>query len=235
MKFFYLIGILLLLGLTGCAKPGSFTDTLVPAPEYNVVNEKYVDSDPSVVWDKIVGEISKSYFMINNIDKESRIINISFASNEADDYVDCGTSHVNVQMSSLNKIGRPQYDIVVCDANELVVESGALNQGGIMAPIICEHKRRPTLEGRMNIYVAPQGSGTLVTVNTRYITTIKVSTVCHFYAPAGNLVQTKNMNDSIYTCSFDSKRAANCETPDGKTLLCRSKGQLEEEILSLID
>ncbi len=235
MKFHCLIGILLLLGLTGCAKPGSFTNTMSPASEHNVVNEKYVETDPAVVWDQLVGEISKSYFMINNIDKGSRIINISYASNEADDYVDCGTSVVNVQMSSLNKIGRPHYDIVVCDANELVIETGALNQGGIMAPIICENKRRPTLEGRMNIYVAPQGSGTLVTVNSRYIVTIKLSSVCHFYAPAGNLVQSKDMGNTSYVCSLDSKRPELCEAPDGKSFMCRSKGRLEEEILSLIN
>ena len=228
--------LLLLVGtlhVIGCATPGSTTHTYARGNSYDVKNEKFINASPEAVWDTFVRELSKSYFMINNIDKESRIINVSFSSDNAAEYVDCGKGETKVTKSMLNKRGLDFYSFNICEKNQLVIEDGALNQGGIMAPIICDVFRNPSLEGRMNIYVAPENGGTLVTVNCRYIVTVSITNDCEYYAPAGNLVQTNRKKDS-YTCSLDSKRPSSCETLKRESIFCSSTGKLEQEILSLV-
>lgn len=229
MILFLIFGII----LAGCATPGSFTGYHHAANPYSVTNEKYVDTSPDTVWDSLVKEISKSYFMINNIDKESRIMNISFSSSNVCDYVDCGQGEIKVKKSSLNKRGMELYEFDICDSNKYVVDNGYMDPSGIMAPVICDVSRKSTLEGRMNIYVAPDGNGTLVTVNCRYIVTINLSDNCEYYAPAGNLVNVQQNRDS-YKCSLDSKRPFPCEPLKGDPFMCHSTGNLEKEILSLV-
>ncbi len=228
--FLLLVGALCI----SCATPGSTTHTYVRGNSYDVKNEKFINASPEVVWDTFVRELSKSYFMINNIDKGSRIINISFSSDNAAEYVDCGKTESKITKSMLNKRGLDFYSLNICEKNQMVIEGGALNQGGIMAPIICDVSRNPSLEGRMNIYVAPENGGTLVTVNCRYILTVNFTNDCEYYAPAGNLVHTDRKKDS-YDCSLDSKRPSSCETLNGKPIFCSSTGKLEQEILSLAE
>jgi len=220
--------------LGGCATPGITTNFHHDADSYNVSNEKYVDTKPGIVWDNLVKELSKSYFMINNIDKESRIINVSFASDAVSSYVDCGDVEIRVKKSTLNKTGKELYKFDICDAvDNIIVEGSSPNSGGVMAPIIVTGKRVPSLKGRMNIYIAPQGGGTLVTVNCRYIITIELSQHQKFYAPIGNLVGTREHRDS-YTCSLDSKNAHLCRPIKGDSFMCHATGLLEKEILSLV-
>ena len=188
----------------------------------------------SLVWDILVKELSKSFYMINNIDKESRIINVSYSSNDVCNYIDCGSVHVDVQKSSLNKIGLSAYDFNICESNSYITESSAPNQSGIQSPIICKNKRRPNLEGRMNIYLAPEGSGTLVTVNSRYMLDINLKSECDFYAPAGNLVD-RRQEENSYECSFDSRKPSLCHPAKGDAFMCYSTGTLESEILGLIN
>ena len=219
--------------VSGCVSPGKSTFRMIEANENIVKNEQYFNQNPSLIWDKLVKELSKSFFMINNINKESRIINVSFSSNNACNYVNCGHFHVNVKKSTINKIGRDFYDLKICESNSYISEDSSKNQSGIPMPIICLNNRRPKLEGRMNIYVAPEGNGTLVTVNSRYILDIKLKSECDFYAPAGNLVG-RNQSESSYECSFDTKKPDQCQPAKGDSFMCYSTGNLEIEILSLI-
>jgi len=220
--------------ISGCATIGSTNNQFIEAESYNVTNEKYFDKDPSLVWDKLVRELSKSFYMINNIDKESRIINVSYNSNNVCNYVDCGSVHVDVKKGSVNKFGQDSYDFKICESNSYISESSAPNQSGIKSPIVCSNRRKPNLEGRMNIYLAPEGNGTLVTVNSRFILDIKLKSDCEFYAPAGNLVN-RHQYEKAYECSFDSRKPSLCDPDTGSpSFMCYSTGNLESEVLGLI-
>ena len=220
--------------ISGCVSPGKTNTNFIDATKHSVKNEKYFEKDPGVVWDILVRELSKSFFMINNIDKESRIINVSYSSNNLCRYVDCGKVNIEVKKSTLNKMGQSSYDFGICESNSYITEGSSPNQSGIPAPIICLNTRRPKLEGRMNIYIAPEGKGTLVTVNSRYVLDIKLKAECDFYAPAGTLVGSRQENMS-YECSFDSRKPDMCQPAKGEPFMCYSKGTLEREILSLIN
>src|SRR6266446_73629 len=79
--------------ITGCATPG--TSHLGYAPPENsakIRNEVVVSKPFDSVWDSFVRNLAKSFYVINNIDKQSRIINVSFATDTPETYADCGIS-----------------------------------------------------------------------------------------------------------------------------------------------
>src|SRR5690349_12455540 len=79
--------------LSACATPGTSTFKYTePAPNAAINNEKIVSKPFSDTWDILVRELAKSFFVINNIDKASRIINLSFSTQQPKEYVNCGKS-----------------------------------------------------------------------------------------------------------------------------------------------
>jgi hypothetical protein len=94
----------------GCATQGISTFKYVgPARFFEVKNETVVEKPYTQVWDGLVKELSKSFYVINNIDKESRIINLSFSTNSPSEYVDCGK--VNRTYSQGGKTEEYNYDV----------------------------------------------------------------------------------------------------------------------------
>ena len=79
----------------GCATPGTSTfDYTPPQKPTKIQNETIVSKPFETVWDSFVRELAKSFYVINNIDKQSRIINVSFSTDTPETYVDCGiTTH----------------------------------------------------------------------------------------------------------------------------------------------
>ena len=56
---------------------------------YNVSNTITVNKSKEEVWKELIPQIGKNFFVINNLDKESGIINISY-SGDPERYIDCG-------------------------------------------------------------------------------------------------------------------------------------------------
>src|SRR2546428_522669 len=76
----------------GCATAGTQTSDIAPAQQQHVDNEVIVPGSSDVTWDRLVQRLSRGFYVINNIDKASRLINISFSSNTRQEYIDCGTT-----------------------------------------------------------------------------------------------------------------------------------------------
>src|SRR5579864_3356990 len=84
---------ILLLGAASCAPVGTQTYSITPAPQVKVENDQTVPSTSDATWDRLVRQLSRGFYVINNIDKASRLINFSFSSDAPQDYVDCGSTH----------------------------------------------------------------------------------------------------------------------------------------------
>ena len=95
--------------ISGCATQGVNSMKYTEPEMVKINNEITVDKPYSVVWDSLVKQISKSFYMINNIDKESRIINISFTVNNPENYVDCGKTTRTYGYN--DKVESFQYDV----------------------------------------------------------------------------------------------------------------------------
>lgn len=81
------------MGLCGCA---SKIDTqLTPPQEYQIENSKVFHQPYDKVWRATVESIGESFFVLENIEKHSGIMSLSFFAKEPADFIDCGTVHDN--------------------------------------------------------------------------------------------------------------------------------------------
>ena len=150
--------------LTGCATTTGVPSTL----SYTAPSERAVDNsillvkEPSEVWDELVEDLATTFYVINNIDKESRLLNVSFSeTNRPSEYVDCGTSIRTYEY----KGDITRYEYLTSDSTFYYYNNG-LNADALPYSVT----RSTSLDGRANIYVAPNpAGGTIVTVNSRYI------------------------------------------------------------------
>lgn len=215
----------------GCATQGVSTYNYQDKQPVTIKNELSVNKPYSMVWDGVVRELSKSFYVINNIDKESRIINLSFSSNSPVEYVDCGKTKRFYTQGSKKESW--EYD-VAGSASFKVAASQQEHPAFANYAVI---RREPSLEGRANIYVAPDdknSSNTVVTVNTRYILTQKVKGEAFAEHISGAVHPRGRLQDETFTYTFNTNRPGKLEAGGGEYVTCFSKGKLEEEILDMV-
>ena len=216
--------------VSGCATQGINTEQHVDSPVIKITNEITVNKPYSQVWDGLVKQLSKSFYVINNIDKESRIINISFISDKPTDFIDCGKTHRTYAQG--DKIEQYDYE-TAGKANFKMATPQKLNNywaGFILA------QRDTSIDGRANIYVAPDERNpatTTVTVNARYILTIKSRADVYGQHANGNVIFVRNVPQNDVTISLNTNKPETHVFRDG-SVVCFSKGTLENEILSMV-
>ncbi len=201
--------------LAACAGLGGRTDYIGPLSEAtNTMNVKVIERSREAVWNSTVPELGKQYFIINNLDKSSGLINISY-SGDPERYIDCGRINSYVK----NARGERTYDFA---------GSKAQQSYEIMNPAagLFFVDRRMNLEGRVNLIFEEIGPmKTRVTANTRYVVN-RTQEVRDMQGVA------RTFSHSI---SFNSGRGASFPAnADGQSASCVPTGALEREILSAI-
>lgn len=189
--------------VSGCATSNM---SYVPPSEPIITNTKTINQPFDQIWDKMVKELSSDFFVINNIDKSSRLINISFSTDKPSTYVDCGITNRSFE----NARGKQNYRYATADSTLYTFT----NTNGV----VFNASRKTRLEGRANIYVAPEAAGTNITVNTKYVLNVQTSAFNVNGVPAGN---------ETSTIDFSTK------TPQrgGSTIGCNTLGVIERKIL----
>ena len=221
----------LVVALSGCATQGTNSSQYSEGSRTKVSNEATVDAGYSAVWDALVRDLAKSFYVINNIDKESRIINVSFTSSEAENYVDCGrTQRTFTEGTLVNR-----YDYAV--ASKSTFKVAARQQEHPAFSNYAVFVREPILEGRANIYIAPyagDANRTTITVNARYVLNIRVKGEAFAKHISGNIHTRGRVPEENFTYTFNTSSAASKDAGNGVTVTCSSKGRLENEILGLV-
>ena len=206
------LAVLVAVALAGCAgKVDYFKPGVVMATSGNF---KTLNKSKDDVWKNAVPELGKQFFVINNIDKDSGLIDISY-SGDPEKYVDCG----RVVSFVKNAHGERIYDFAGSKASQ---------QYEIMvSPHLFNIARQMKLDGRMNLVFEEVEQGkTRVSANTRYVVERKFVVV-----PISNGIP-QSMADSV---SFNTgTRGAFQLTRDGQGTECIATGTLEQEVLSLI-
>jgi hypothetical protein len=179
----------------------------------------------------MVANISASFFVINNIDKESRIINLSFSADDPEDYIDCG---ITERTSELNgEVKHFSYQVAGDSHYQMAANWGAYQNLGALADV----QRDLSLEGRINIYAAPKGpEATRIAVNARYILTGKTSGRVVGYNAFGQVAQTSAIPEQSTSISFNTSTSgsANWGTPaEPLEVKCISNGTLEKRLLGM--
>ena len=201
------------IALAGCAGK---VDYIRPTTQISPgQNTKVIQKPRDVVWATSVPALSKQFFVINNLDKSSGLINLSY-SGDPEKYIDCGriTSFVK------NAQGERTYDFAGAKAQQ---NYEVMNPGVGLFFL----DRRMSLEGRVNlIFEEVDANTTRVTANTRYVVT-RTQIV---RAAGGGFPQ--NSNNSI---SFNSGGSAPFPANQrGEFAECTARGVLEQEVLSAV-
>src|SRR5699024_5728367 len=151
----------------------------------------------NAVWDQLVERLATGFFVINNIDKASRLINLSFSTDTPDTYVDCGHSHRHFSFRKQSK----DYNYVTAGDSQYKAAGkwGAYKN----LPVVYKVKRNTSLDGRINVYVAPvNDKQTKVSVNVKYIMGFAVSGIALGYNAFGRLQSKERIPKTNNTVSF---------------------------------
>ena len=153
--------------------------------------------------------MGSTFFVKNNLDKESGFINVSYTGNP-ERYINCGTINSYVK----NARGERNY---IFPASTAYKEYESMINGNLLF-----YKRKMNLDGRANIIVQEiSATQSLVSVNTKYVVTKDIE-----------IYDTQNrnhhMNDTISFITNGSGTFTNGGT------ICYPTGQFEREITSAI-
>ena len=133
----------------------------------NTDNSIFLKESKDKVWVKLIDGIGKSFFVINNIEKDSGLINISYGDDPCR-FISCGTLNSYV----LDVQGKRNYKFPACIGNLFII------------------RRWITLDSRASIIVQKRNNGTLVKVNAKYVV-IKNAKI---YDPSYRLIRTELSN-----------------------------------------
>lgn len=194
--------------LVGCVKHRY--EYTPPTRAYEVQSTIFVEKPRDEVWKKVLAGLSSNFFVINNMDKESGFINISY-SGDPTRYVDCGELYYYFE----NVHGPREYRFPAAapNANYVAVANGnnAINM-----------YRTMSLEGRINLLIQQEGAGTKVTTTVKYLLTKRMG---------GQSFTGQMLAPSTETITFNSGPGG-AAFPAGTE--CRPTGVLESEILALL-
>lgn len=197
--------------LTGCA---GVTKISPPGNYPAGVNVKTISKPREVVWNTAVPALGKQFFVINNLDKSSGLINISYSGNP-ERYIDCG----KITSTVSNARGERHYSFPAASANQTYEVMNNMQLFFI--------NRKMKLEGRMNLVFEETGPNeTRVSANTRYV----VSRTAEVRNTQG---ASRTFSESI---SFNSgSRETFPKSADGQGVECTPTGALESEVLAIIN
>lgn len=195
--------------VSSCAHKFQYTQ---PKMNYNVIKSKTVNMSKDQVWKKIISKLSETFFVINNIDKESGLINISY-SGDPQKYVDCGEIYSYIE----NLRGKRTYQFPASSAHQ---------EYEIWEDQLMPVKRNMSLEGRINIVVQEiEPEKTQVSVNSKYIITKEFSVYRTDYNTYQGFWQKSSETFSFNTGGKGTQSSIEC--------ICN--GELEKSILDLIE
>lgn len=207
-----ILSIIPILFFAGCAGSVNYTKPLNIAKKDNsIIINKPID----VVWKNAVPELGKQFFVINNLDKSSGLINISYTG-DPEKYIDCG----NIRTSVTNLQGTRTYFFPASRASQFY-EIMNINAGGLY-----QIRRTMSLDGRMNLIFEDLNNGqTRVTANTKYVVT-KTFNAQH----AGS----NRSSSSVDTINFNTGGSANFPADrNGEFSTCTPSGKFERDVLSI--
>jgi uncharacterized protein YceK len=175
----------------------------------NTDNSIFLKESKDKVWMKLIDGIGESFFVINNIEKDSGLINISYIDDPCR-FISCGTLNSYV----LNAQGKRKYNFPTCIEYK---EYEEFNKGNLF--II---RRWINLDGRASIIVQKRNNGTLVKVNVRYV----VIKDAKNYDPSWRFIRTE-----LSSIIFNSNGGESF--PNG--MKCYANGQFEKMILEIVN
>jgi hypothetical protein len=210
-----LLVITLLPLMTGCI---SGHIDFAPPPTPTVENSIVIHAPEAVVWDAVIPEIAKSYFTINNIERDSGLINLSY-SGQPELYVDGGT----VTSVITGVFAGARYSFGGTD-------STATFRAFINGQVV-DVQRSVILEGKANMILENESPVSCkLTITVHYVLVAHDQWLETYYSYPN--VLTRPMS-AASTASFTSKSTGVFQ-PSGRGHTVSATGKFERDFLDLV-
>lgn len=207
--------LLALLCVAGCASL-NVSGRYQPPPDAAVDSSLTLPVPFDQAWDRLVRRLSQSYFQVTNISKSSHLITLAAPEDRAEGFVDCG--RVTYQVKGQDWVVEPAHDAT------FETKSG-------LSSTRMTHRVIGRI-GRMNIFVAPQGSGTLVEVNATYEVRMRQAGRNAIHNLLGDV--TSEQDFGPFEAHFEfTTRTSDEHDLGGMTIRCKASGAWERQILDL--
>lgn len=195
--------------VAGCVS----TSTYQRGYAQKVTNSIEINKPRSEVWKTAVPALARQFFVINNIDQASGLINLSYGG-DPERYVDCGQITIETQ-------GRESLTFPLARAGQ---SYQAMTPQLIMVTVT----RRMNLDGRVNLIFEEVPAGTRITSTIRYVLTREAES---YQSGSGRV--TAQQRHSI---SFNTNQSGNFPQSPGipEGVECHPTGHLERDILEVI-
>lgn len=204
-----------MLWVTGCASL-DVSGRYQPPPDSAVESSLSIPLSYDEAWDRLVRRLSQSYFQVTNISKPSHLITLSVPENRAEDFVDCG--RVTYQVKDQAWQVEPARDA------DFHHKSG-------LSETSMTHRVTGRI-GRMNVFVAPEGSGTVIEVNATYEVRMRQAGSNELHNLLGQVADQSHFGP--YQARFQfTTRTSDEQDLDGVRIRCRASGAWERQILDL--
>jgi hypothetical protein len=180
-----------------------------PMTQAKISNSVTVDEPKEQIWKRAIVALSSSFYVINNLDKESGLINLSYSGNP-EKCIDCGEIDSYVK----NLAGERRYKFPAStEYKEYELMQGTTLYG---------FKRKMDLEGRINIVIQEiSETQSLVSVNIKYIVT-KNNLIYDMQGRSENSSETITFNTNGH------------ETFNQSKTVCYATTYLEKEIFEIL-
>lgn len=208
---------------TSCASFSTESSRNYSEPEkIQIENSAIIDQPFDRAWDDLVEGLAKTFYVINNIDKESRLLNVSFEVSDLEKYVDCGETARTYSFQDYYQ------EWVYGIGDQVTYRIEGIPQTQLQTGTYYEVSNRPKLQGRANVYVAPHTDNrSKIEVNARYILTLDRTITERF---ALNNVARGSDSHSIMI-SFNTNEQGKSEELG---IICYATGEFERDILSAV-
>ncbi len=208
MKSIKILMTLSCLLICGCVS-GQFQYTQPLKPVISQPNFVVLEKPKDIVWKELIPAVGKAFWVINNLDKASGLINISYQGDPLL-YVDCGS-----MKSFVNHAGVPRKYEFLGSSSDTFFET--VEHGSILTV-----RRKLSLEGRVNLILEELTPGqTKITASSKYI--LSKTSILN---PSGGTQYTEH--DTI---SFNSNQGS--VFSKGGTI-CYANGKLEASLLQMV-
>ncbi len=198
--------------LVGCATTFDTPDsTYVPATSVDYDNHAIIPYDFDTTWDKVIDASSKTFFGIENFEKDSGLLTLSFGSNNIEEYIDCGTMN-----------GTPYVTFRLNQQDPQVNLQGKIN---LFVKKTSASETRVTVNAR---YILSINSSGYMCTNPG--TSIWGTPSCY----GESIFITDNMSWSFDSRTYDTATTKNPTKGTSPARTCAATGELEKYVLSLI-
>lgn len=145
--------------LSACVTGG--TQYTPPLPRAEAGPYAFVVGAPvETTWTALMGYAAESFFVIDNLEKDSRFLNFSFSASDPTQYIDCGM----FESSVTNARGPRSYSFKSASAFQRYEITANNRLYGV--------ERTVGLTGKVNLLLVPVGAdSTRIQVNARYVVT----------------------------------------------------------------